>query len=553
MTIRKWMSMLGGKRITSLSTIKSLTPLFFALVFVFSACIDEDSLGGVGGVDGVGSERQFWASDLDDNPYRTEAVVVAVGDHCKIWVEKGINIDLSKIQGALNECEKIYNMMVTNYSAPGPIRDPDTKKIVGNNILEAANNLVNSDGKLSIFILDIPRDDDLGYYTAGYFWPGDLFSKSVYPNSNECDVVYLNAVCLDEKSTLYDPSLLYTTLAHEMQHLMNFTTSYFLRTVYDTNGSMADFDMMDLWIDEGLAASAEWVYSGKHNQERLDRFSDGVGAIAYGNNFFVWGEDPDNLLDEYATVYIFFQWLRLQTKSGGLGAGAGIYKEIITSKYYDHNAVVEAVKGKGNYSSDTSLQWGTLLRDWLAANVLVDSTTATGKYSYMGDPDLSELIVYPLSSGTIDLYPGEGVYSITTSDGVTSSYKSGSGPNIKYTGVNFTSNIISDTRTFASGALITYNTNTFNEPDEDDEYYDLLEMGRTASINYASPSSLIKVKKDTVPIIAQSQAKSKTTDKLSKPHAISMGDLLRMRGHKKTDFGFKKSGLPVFKKAGKDK
>ncbi|MCL2154739.1 MAG: hypothetical protein FWH53_03640 [Leptospirales bacterium] len=543
-----------------------LIPLFFVLTLVFPACSILDELLN----DDESSERQFWAIDSEDNLYQLEAHVAAESDYCKIWVEKGIGLDPKTIQKVINEYEKnIRPTMLKNFSIEGTIIDPETNQNVGDNILDYADYLTDGDRKLSILILDIPSEDEFTY-VAGYFWSNNFYEKSYSKYSNECDLIYLNSILLEK-----DPSESYTTLAHELQHLMNFSTTLYTRFTYDGGGNITDFNEMDLWIDEGLSAAAEWVYSGQHSQERLDQFNDMPGEtykssgmpksiIHYGNNFFVWGEEPDYILDEYATVYIFFQWLRLQTKPNGskIEDGAEIYKEIIASKEYNHEAVVNAVKGKGNYAGDANLQWETLLRDWLVANALVESDLTKNinkKYSYMDDPDLSDLMVYTVPvSGGLDLYPGEGIYSGTSSAGLTSSYTSGSGPNIKYVGANLDTKNVSNTNTYADGILITYNTSTLRFDYEDENSDDLLEWGKVASINYyGSPISSINVKnnvkKNTSPIIAQAQTKSKTTDKLFKPQAISMGDMLRKNGHK--DFGLKKSGLkkPIFKKARKDK
>jgi hypothetical protein len=176
---------------------------------------------------------------------------------------------------------------------------------------------------------------------------------------------------------------------------------------------------MDTWIDEGLSAAAERIYLGKHNSGRVSQFTQSE-TVRQGNNFFVWGDRPDNILDEYSTVYLFFQWLRIQS------GGTEIYKNIIASSYSDYRAVTGAISG-GFAAALDSTSWETLLRSWFAANYL---NSPTGLYGYHGE--IPTLKVYALGGKTQQLLPGEGVYSIT---GATPALPSSGGSNIKYAGL----------------------------------------------------------------------------------------------------------------------
>jgi hypothetical protein len=232
------------------------------------------------------------------------------------------------------------------------------------------------------------------------------------------------------------------TLAHETQHLINFVTSNLTRSA-----------VMDLWIDEGLSSAAEYLCLDSHLEDRCRWFNqDPKGTIARGNNFFVWGNyTNDSILDDYATVYLFFQWLRIQS------GGTGIYKDIIGSSYSDYRAVTGAAHTKipGNQYDN----WGTLLKTWLAANYL---NNPSGSYGYGNDSILRNITARTAPAGitALKLLPGEGVYSKTSSSGTTGSYAPGSGASIKYAGLDAgtTTGTVSDTATSAVGALLTYNT-----------------------------------------------------------------------------------------------
>lgn len=203
---------------------------------------------------------------------------------------------------------------------------------------------------------------------------------------------------------------------------------------------------MDLWINEGLSTAAEWVYSKKHSEDRLSWYNYGGSELNKGNNFFCWGNRGGELvvlLDDYATAYLFFQYLRLQAQSRD-----NIYRDIIKSTYTDYRAVTTA----DSLNSSHKNNWQGLLRDWYAANYIHDTSSL---YGYKEETQLNVLTVpwAPTSLTSLSLYPGEGVYSKINGTGTLP----GTSGNIKYAGLDGTSVVDSGT---ASGARLTYNVNT---------------------------------------------------------------------------------------------
>ena len=463
----------------------------------------------------------FWAKDLSTNtqsPYRISAELLVTGEYCTVWVEKGCGIYYDTAKKVADEFdENIYNKMIDNFSIN--ITYNMISDVFGNstgipsnanyNTMQFADILGDEDGKLCILLLDI-RD---GYkegvnesYVGGYFWAGDLIPAL---GSNRCDMIYIDTYPGMSTPEMVDEA--FSTLAHEMQHLMNFVTSYVKR--YEKKGNTTNILSMDIWINEGLSSAAEYVYKGGHVQERVSWFlengskSDTVnGLIDKGNNFFVWGnrsnESQYAILDDYATVYLFFQWLRLQSSE------TGIYKKIISSSKVDHSAVVDNISG---YSS-----WDALLKTWLAANCI---NAATGPYGYNNDPVLKDIKTPAPSSLTtnISLSPGEGVYSIIGN--VFS--KPADGANIKYA-------ILSDSAVVSTAAngytLLTYNANSYFN-------YDNFAEGGTGKGN---PESGITTG---TPIAAnvslgKSNASRHSAGVTIRPFRVSAGDLLRQRTFK---------------------
>ena len=390
-------------------------------------------------------DGQFYAQNVATQEYYVvNARIIWEGSKCVIWAENGVYVSPIKAQAIASEYDtRIYPLTVNNFSIrniPHPENNGTTV-----NTLEYADLLSNRDGKLAILLLDIQD----GYksssdaYTAGYFSSANFYSKNYdFPYTNEMDMIYIDAWPSVIGS---DPSN--ATLAHELQHLVNYVNSYYLQRPF-----------MDTWIDEGLATQAEYLYLNGHSSTRYSWFmQDPAKTIARGNNFYVWGnhnsENPAAIIDEYATAYLFFQWLYLQSNKSG-----NLFSNIALSAYGDYRAVTNAAK-------NINIQWNSwenLLKTWLAANYINDSGN---EYGYKNDSLLKTIKAKPVqdvSGGTIALYPGEGVFST-----IAVSYMlpgTGSGGNIRYAALSSTnaSSLLPPGNIIANGAntLLTFNANT---------------------------------------------------------------------------------------------
>jgi len=388
----------------------------------------------------------FWALNFrTSRSYRVNAELIWEGLYCNVWVEKGSGVSEEQARRIADEYDNnIYNKMIENFS----LRDFSYQGNQFDNIMDFADWLGDSDGKLCILLLDIKDNFRKGIndsYIAGYFWSGDLFQNTpglFGSNSNERDMIYIDTNPGMENNKIDDAL---NTLAHEMQHLMNFVTSIIKR--YEIKNSTRYILSMDTWIDEGLSSAAEWVYSG-HSQNRIDWYNQNgtsngrKGLIDQGNNFFVWGnrtkENSYAILDDYATVYLFFQWLRLHGSSD-------IYKRIITSEFRDHEAV----------TSEFGMEWNIILKTWLAANYINERD---GLFGYKDDLILSNVKVPSAANigKTLMLAPGEGVYSYADTDPA----PSGEGKNIRFA---YMTDTLTDSYHVPS-VMLTYNINSFFDP-----------------------------------------------------------------------------------------
>ena len=473
--------------------MKKLMLLTGLLAFLLFSC--DGLFDGPGGEkdpideDGV-AKKSFKAQSFKNGSfYSLEAGKLAEGTNCTVWVERGAGIDKETAQKVANEySNNIHQKMISAFG---------TNTNGFNFTTELADINSAQGGKLLILLLDIRDNYQKGVNESsvgGYFLWSDLFTSEA--NSNGLAMIYI-----DTSPGVPGSSASNMTLAHEMQHLINEITSQTLRAT----GS--NYDPMELWIDEGLSCAAEWVYSGSHPQNRWGWYhNNGNGTniksdIDKGNNFYVWGNragNPYAEIDDYATAYLFFQWLRIQSGSNA------IYKDIIGSTNADYRAVTSAAaKFEPSYNNN----WGGLLRDWLAANY-INSTSTSSRYGYKNDTTLKGLNSHLLTSGTsTGLYPGEGVFSKIDQAYVTAGNKPNDAGNIKYS--ILTSTAPQDA--LAVGALLTYNTNTANAADSPSVPGTV--TGASISVNVSVDGRFVS------PPVA-----------LSGPYWVSGGDVLRRNG-----------------------
>jgi hypothetical protein len=431
------------------------------LVSLFSSCkfpfVEENQeLSVEESYKGKGQQTFNALKTINNAPYLVDAVRLADNDVCIVYGDYGAKVPLSTAEEiALEYKDRIH---------------PSITGVFGDYYSGTK-----TDKRLIILLLDIvdgydPKTNPT--YVAGYFNRSDIFPKSLVPNSNEAPMLYM-----DVNPGKPGDYTFYTTIAHELQHLINFSSRYYRGKESEVENETLNtpIESMDEWVDEGLSSAAEYIYSkalGKgHIQDKIEYyngawyyFNKKQSNIPMGNNFFTWGENSTFLYDDYVTVYLFFQWLRIQAAAEGTD-GASIYRSIVESEYTDYRAVTTAARehipgffGKMDPTEDQTQEWELLLETWLAANYVnaPKKDETGGFFGYNG-----EIILKPvmLSGKPVLLYPGEGVYSKL--DGRLFSY-SDSPDHIRYTGLDKTGKTltrITQENPGGGDALLTFNIN----------------------------------------------------------------------------------------------
>ena len=372
--------------------------------------------------------RQFWFNqnmlyDFD----RITAELMAEGKHCTIWAEAGRNFSAEKAKEIANSFDNIiYPRLINTYSPKDGITYEGQKF---SNIMEFADRLGDGDGKLRILVFN--RFEGVSYFLfSDLSKAGSDHPWSVY--SNNSDMIYIAESYL---SVDYISGL----IAHETAHLINYVSGL---------AAGRQQPSQELWINEGLATAAEWLYHDGHPNYRWWIRYKISPMLGIGNLFFnLQSENPFAEWQDYLTGYLFFSWLRLQAGT------QDIWYDIITSPYSDYRAVtIAANKYMPGQGYD---DWGTLLRNWLAANYI---NAPNGPLGYMNDSELKNINarILPPEIPSLYLAPGEGVFSDVFED-FTMPANTG---NIRYASLRENPPELSDTAIFPGGVLLTYNVCT---------------------------------------------------------------------------------------------
>jgi hypothetical protein len=287
----------------------------------------------------VGSARTFWV-DRDVNPLNSSsddiewkeitAVLRAIGDNCKVWVAKdnfadtsGSNSDnkitSSQAAAIAGKFDDIYGLTTAVFG----------QEFGGGNSEYPGG--VDGDEKIQILVYDIDYDyvSSQSSGTLGYFWSKDFFPQSVIDEAgvdiktNLSEIFYVDAYFTDSNE-----NVVYSTLIHEFQHMINFNQK---EIVYET-------PIPETWYNEMLSMLAEDMIapligikqaSGGHPVDvRIPLFLAGYNRAGVSD----WLSGDEDYFS-YSNVYAFGAFL---ARNFG---GAELVKEIVSNPLINMESV----------------------------------------------------------------------------------------------------------------------------------------------------------------------------------------------------------------------
>ena len=181
----------------------------------------------------------------------------------------------------------------------------------------------------------------------GAFNPDDQCPRSVCPESNQREIVYINL----EEATLGSAEYL-TTLAHEHQHLIQ----------YHVDGNE------QRWFNEGLSQLAEHLNGFSPQTVGVYNMLDYLFQPDHHLNG--WTTSNGELGRYYGASYLFLVYLYEQL-------GLEFVRDVAGSPYDGLAGVAQTLRASGS-----DRQVNDIFVDWLLANLLDDPYAAEGRYYY---------------------------------------------------------------------------------------------------------------------------------------------------------------------------
>ncbi len=288
---------------------------------------------------------------------------VASGRHCVIYLADGAD----RLPGLGDSPERVIAEIRATFDdliQPtitewfGPLAIPREFLAQGNAV----------DERISIVLMDI-RDRFRSGYVAGYFNPADLEPTAL--GSNQHPVFFMDL----DPGTPGDPGRrdneFYRTLAHEFQHMVNFSRRRARGLVEER------------WLDEGLATFAEWVLSsrlggppatGLAPSPHLSRFLENPSICLTDNREAVWFDDRF-LFRQYGASFLFVFYLVEQ-----FGGVADESRAALTRRFVEQPCVGAAAVEAA--LAPVGVSFVEVVRDWLLANHVNDPVAFNGRWGY---------------------------------------------------------------------------------------------------------------------------------------------------------------------------
>ena len=181
---------------------------------------------------------------------------------------------------------------------------------------------------------------------GGYFSSADEYPRQVNPYSNQRKMIYINVDAVQPGSDNFNH-----TVAHEFQHMIQFS-------VHPDQNS---------WVDEGAAEFAALEVTG------IPSATIGAFERAPGTQLNAWSSQPAAAIPHYGAAYLFMVYV-----SQHFGGAATIGKVIASPGrgMAAFSPVLQAAKPPTTFNQ--------VFGDWVAANVVDNSSALGGRYGYQG-------------------------------------------------------------------------------------------------------------------------------------------------------------------------
>jgi hypothetical protein len=245
--------------------------------------------------------------------------------------------------------------------------------------------LIPANDEITILLCDIENDDSENGGVVGYFWSKDNYTTAYETYSSERVMFTIDAVMYANgdipglanwQPTDYWPEEIYSTLAHEFQHMIHFYQRGVLRDAMSGG---------DTWINEMASQVVEDLLADKMNvigPRGVDGTDGSAGAAGNTEGRLPWfnAYNDVSLADwggtdvyaSYSITYAFGAWL---ARNYGGAMLMNRLMQCTTTGRTSIEDIVSQATGKAEY-------FPRLMQRWSAAQLLSDATDAPPGYQY---------------------------------------------------------------------------------------------------------------------------------------------------------------------------
>lgn len=298
-------------------------------------------------VDIPATKTGFSEKSSDGKYTKRPATLRAVGSHCYIWVldsyfastASGSKISSEKAKALAEKFDALYPLVRDVFGT-------ESDKMIDTSGLVDISSGSDTGTKVNIVVYDIEGDYEPGQEggTLGYFWAKDYYTAAAAKDSGDATIgltncgkyFYVDSYFLNEA-----PEMLYSTLAHEFQHMINFGQKTMRSMETDQAGSQVL--VSQTWSNEMMSMVCEDMvqeYLGVQDKDSPIARLPGFCQRYYLSGLTDW-LGGNSVQVSYAGAYAFGAYL---ARNYG---GKELIKKIATNGYVDQEAVTQALKSIG--------------------------------------------------------------------------------------------------------------------------------------------------------------------------------------------------------------
>ncbi|MHB8087279.1 MAG: hypothetical protein ACYDH2_03430 [Anaerolineaceae bacterium] len=275
----------------------------------------------------VGAARAFWiANGAEEQTSQVTAYLRAVSANLYVWVQEGLYYDPTQLDSLTTSFEDNIYMQMRSFF--GEQWDPGV------------------DGDPHIYLL---YASGIGVGAGGYFSSVDEYPSSIFPSSNEVDMITVNAdeIPLSGKA-------IERVVSHEFQHMIHFSK--------DVNE--------DVWVNEGLSEYAVFASGIKDLRLAQQYMNDPDRQLTF------WENPTEGMANAplYGQVFLFTSYF---VERFGLDALTALVKNPANG-IVGYEEVLRDLPQKGS----DNVEFNDVFFDWSIANYLQDPSIEDGQYDY---------------------------------------------------------------------------------------------------------------------------------------------------------------------------